>query len=81
MSLRNKKVLVTGADGFIGSHLVEGLLAEGCSVRAFVYYNSFNSWGWLDTFPKETLKALIDISWRRKGSELGLHFIAVKKDG
>lgn len=55
MNLSNKKVLVTGADGFIGSHLVEELLAGGCSVRAFVYYNSFNSWGWLDTFPKELL--------------------------
>lgn len=50
-----KKVLVTGADGFIGSHLVEKLLDSGYSVRAFVYYNSFNSWGWLDTLPKDKL--------------------------
>ena len=42
------KVLVTGADGFIGSHLVEALVREGRDVRAFVHYNSFNSWGWLD---------------------------------
>src|SRR6185503_3265403 len=42
------KVLVTGADGFIGSHLVEALVRGGHDVRAFVYYNSFNSWGWLD---------------------------------
>ena len=54
MELKNKRVLLTGADGFIGSHLAERLLAEGCKVRAFVYYNSFNSWGWLDTLPKET---------------------------
>lgn len=43
-----KKVLVTGADGFIGSHLTETLVREGYDVRAFVLYNSFNSWGWLD---------------------------------
>lgn len=53
VKLKNKKVLVTGADGFIGSHLVEGLINEGCQVKAFVFYNSFNSWGWLDTLPQE----------------------------
>src|SRR5438132_4134177 len=51
-------VLVTGADGFIGSHLAEALVQRGCKVRAFVFYNSFNSWGWLDTLPKETLSRL-----------------------
>jgi NAD dependent epimerase/dehydratase len=56
MNLKDKKILVTGADGFIGSHLVEALLNEGCSVKAFVFYNSFNTWGWLDTLPKEKIK-------------------------
>jgi NAD dependent epimerase/dehydratase len=46
--LTGKKILVTGADGFIGSHLVEELVSRGYDVRAFVFYNSFNSWGWLD---------------------------------
>ncbi len=53
--MSRKKVLVTGADGFIGSHLVEKLVKEGMAVRAFVFYNSFNSWGWLDSLPKEVL--------------------------
>jgi len=44
----NKRVLLTGADGFIGSHLTEALVRQGYTVRAFVLYNSFNSWGWLD---------------------------------
>lgn len=55
MNLKNKNVLITGADGFIGSHLVEELVAEGARVKAFVVYNSFNSWGWLDTMPKHFL--------------------------
>ena len=53
-----KKVLVTGADGFIGSHLTEALLEKGYDVKAFTYYNSFNTWGWLDTFSKEKLKEI-----------------------
>ncbi|MDP1604373.1 MAG: NAD-dependent 4,6-dehydratase LegB [Legionella sp.] len=48
MMLTNKKILITGADGFIGSHLTEALVRCGYDVRAFVLYNSFNSWGWLD---------------------------------
>ncbi|PAQ13677.1 NAD-dependent dehydratase [Bacillaceae bacterium SAOS 7] len=52
------KILVTGADGFIGSHLTEELIRQGYDVRAFVYYNSFNSWGWLDSSPNEIKKNL-----------------------
>lgn len=49
------KVLVTGADGFIGSHLVEALVKSGQKVKAFSYYNSFNNWGWLDTLPADVM--------------------------
>lgn len=52
------KILVTGADGFIGSHLTEKLVEDGHQVRAFAYYNSFNSWGWLDTLPKDKLNEI-----------------------
>ncbi|HAC15980.1 MAG TPA: NAD-dependent dehydratase, partial [Bacteroidetes bacterium] len=54
------KVLVTGADGFIGSHLTEALVLQGHDVRAFCYYNSFNSWGWIDSFPAD-LKSKLDV--------------------
>jgi len=50
------KVLVTGADGFIGSHLVEDLVAQGSEVKAFAYYNSFNNWGWLDNVSRDVMK-------------------------
>lgn len=53
-----EKVLVTGADGFIGSHLTESLLEKGYDVKAFTFYNSFNTWGWLDTLPKEKLREI-----------------------
>lgn len=60
MNLANKKVLVTGADGFIGSHLTEKLVTLGCIVKPFVLYNSFNSWGWLDTVD-DKIKRELDI--------------------
>lgn len=53
-----KRVLVTGADGFIGSHLTESLLKKGYNVKAFIYYNSFNTWGWLDTLPRKILSQI-----------------------
>ncbi|MBQ9991391.1 MAG: SDR family oxidoreductase [Lachnospiraceae bacterium] len=53
-----KKILVTGSDGFIGSHLTEELVKAGYKVKAFVYYNSFNTWGWLDSLPKETMESV-----------------------
>ncbi|MDI9569356.1 MAG: NAD-dependent 4,6-dehydratase LegB [Pseudomonadota bacterium] len=56
--LANKKILVTGACGFIGSHLTEELIRRGFAVRAFVWYNSFNSWGWLDHSEPEIKKSL-----------------------
>lgn len=58
MDLAGKKILVTGADGFIGSHLTEELLKRGHDVRAFVLYNSFNSWGWLDNVAPDVQDSL-----------------------
>ena len=58
MDLEGKRVVVTGADGFIGSHLTEALVAHGCRVTAFCFYNSFNSWGWLDTIAADTLEGI-----------------------
>lgn len=52
------KIIVTGADGFIGSHLVEELVKKGYWVKAFVLYNSFNTWGWLDTVDKSIMDSV-----------------------
>jgi len=60
MDLNNNKILITGADGFIGSHLTEEMVRRGYDVRAFVYYNSFNSWGWLD-YSEPEIKKNIEI--------------------
>src|SRR6185503_574609 len=56
--MSERRILVTGADGFIGSHLTEALVRRGERVRAFVLYNSFGSWGWLDHAPKEIRDSL-----------------------
>lgn len=58
MEIAGKKILITGADGFIGSHVVERFLEMECKIKAFVFYNSFNSWGWLDTFSQEQLNQI-----------------------
>ena len=81
------KVLVTGADGFIGSHLAEELVRRGYNVRAFVYYNSFNSWGWLDHAPRD-VKENLDVfagdvrdphgvKTAMKGCDIVLHLAAL----
>jgi NAD dependent epimerase/dehydratase len=62
MILEKKKVLVTGADGFIGSHLTELLIRSGADVTALVQYNSFNSWGWIDKLDKDLLSSIKVVS-------------------
>ena len=58
--MADKRILVTGADGFIGSHLTEALVRQGYQVRAFVQYNSFGSWGWLDSCAQD-VKGRFDV--------------------
>jgi len=87
MNLKGKKIIVTGAEGFIGSHLTERLLEEGADVTALVQYNSFNNWGFIDTFSKETIKSLNivtgdirdydGISKLIKGNEIVFHLAAL----
>lgn len=87
MNFRREKILVTGADGFIGSHLVEELVRRGFNVRAFVFYNSFNSWGWLDQSPdsiKESLEVFSGdirdthgVKTAMKGCDLIFHLAAL----
>src|SRR5215470_8623494 len=60
MELSRQTVLVTGADGFLGSHLCERLVALGAKVRAFCLYHSQGSWGWLDHAPRE-IRAQLDV--------------------
>jgi len=72
-----QKILVTGADGYIGSHLVEKLVTDGYDVRAFVLYNSFESWGWLDTIP-QTTKDKIEVVM---GDVRDYHFVKHAMEG
>ncbi len=82
-----QKILVTGADGFIGSHLTEELVRQGYSVKAFVLYNSFNSWGWLDHSSREILDNLevfsgdirdpYGVKEAMKGCDIVLHLAAL----
>ena len=58
MELHGKNVLVTGSEGFIGSHLVEKLLKHEVKIRAFVLYNSFNNWGWLESLSREQMEKI-----------------------
>ncbi|WP_135552168.1 NAD-dependent 4,6-dehydratase LegB [Paenibacillus cymbidii] len=85
--MRRGKILVTGADGFIGSHLAEALVRSGHDVRAFVLYNSFNSRGWLDSSPKEIVSEMeifagdirdpYGVKHAMKGCDVVLHLAAL----
>ena len=59
MNLSKKRILITGAEGFIGSHLTEMLLTMGCSTKALCLYNSFNNWGWLEDLPKNEKMTIV----------------------
>jgi len=83
----SKAILVTGADGFIGSHLCELLVSEGHKVRAFVNYNSFGTWGWLDTVSTDVQSSLeitmgdvrdpFQVHTAVKGTDIVLHLAAL----
>jgi len=87
MKIDNKNVLVTGAGGFIASHLIEKLLDHNCSITALTHYNSFNSWGWLESFSKKILEKIKIIPGdvkdpncvfnAMKGSEIVFHLAAL----
>lgn len=87
MELHGRKILITGADGFIGSHLTEELIRRGHDVRAFALYNSFNSWGWLDQAPIEIRNELdvfsgdirdpYGVKQAMKGCDIVLHLAAL----
>jgi dTDP-glucose 4,6-dehydratase len=87
LGISNKKILITGADGFIGSHLTEELVRQGYNVRAFVLYNSFNSWGWLDHSEQDIIKSIdvftgdvrdpYGVKEAMKGCDIVLHLAAL----
>ena len=77
MSKKYKKVFVTGADGYIGSHLVEKLVTDGYSVRALAYYNSFDNWGWMECLP-QNIKSEIDVV---SGDVRDYHFVKSAMQG